>query len=296
MTLPYPNVHVIINPAAGQNEPILNILNDVFHPAGVNWDVSLTHQSGDATRLAEDAAALGVDLVVAYGGDGTQMEVANGLLGTGVPQAILPGGTGNAMAHELKVPINTRQAAELIVSSSKRRAVDLAKIGDQIFMLRAYCGLSADQAASREQKDRYGQLAYVQAGLKFIRNVPETHYRAKVDGEVIEGEALIVFILNAGSIGGVMGIEIPEVGDVNVSDGYLDLYAITRGLKPFRAISKYLLHRQNDANVGVYTWKGKQITIEAATEQDVWVDGELGGKTPFTVTAMPQALEIVVPA
>ena len=157
MTLPYPNVHVIINPAAGQNEPILNILNDVFHPAGVNWDVSLTHQSGDATRLAEDAAALGVDLVVAYGGDGTQMEVANGLLGTGVPQAILPGGTGNAMAHELKVPINTRQAAELIVSSSKRRAVDLAKIGDQIFMLRAYCGLSADEAASREQKDKYGQ-------------------------------------------------------------------------------------------------------------------------------------------
>jgi YegS/Rv2252/BmrU family lipid kinase len=296
MSLPYQNIHVIINPAAGQNEPILNILNDVFHPAGVNWDVSLTHQSGDATRLAEDAAALGVDLVVAYGGDGTQMEVANGLLGSGVPQAILPGGTGNAMAHELKVPINTRQAAELIVSSPNRRAVDLAKIGDQIFMLRAYCGLSADQAASREQKDKYGQLAYVQAALKFIHNVPETHYRATVDGEVIEGEALIVFILNAGSIGGVMGIEIPEVGDVSVSDGYLDLYAITKGLKPFRAISKYLLHRENDVNVGVYTWKGKQITIEAATEQDVWIDGELGTKTPFTVTAIPQALEIVVPA
>ena len=296
MKLPYQNVHVIINPAAGQNEPILNILNDVFHPKGVNWDISLTHQSGDATRLAKDAVALGVDLVAAYGGDGTQMEVANGLLGTGVPQAILPGGTGNAMAHELKVPINTRQAAELIVSSPKRRAIDLAKIGDQIFMLRAYCGLSADQAASREQKDKYGQLAYVQAALKFIREVPETHYRAMVDGEVIEGEALIVFILNAGSIGGVMGIEIPEIGDVSVSDGYLDLYAITKGVKPLRAISKYLLHRENDANVGVYCWKGKAITIEAATEQDVWVDGEIGGKTPFTVTALPQALEIVVPA
>jgi YegS/Rv2252/BmrU family lipid kinase len=296
MTLPYPRVHIVINPAAGQNEPILNVLNDVFHPVGVDWDVSLTHKSGDAARLAAEAAAAGVDLVAAYGGDGTQMEVANGLLGTGVPQAILPGGTGNAMAHELKVPINTRQAAELIVSSPKRRAVDLAKIGDRIFMLRAYSGLSAADAASRESKDKYGQLAYVQAALKFIREVPETHYRATVDGEVIEGEALIVFILNAGSIGGIMGIEIPEVGDVSVSDGYLDLYAITKGLKPFRAISKYLLHRENDANVGVYTWKGKQITIEAATEQDVWVDGELGGKTPFTVTAMPQALEIVVPA
>jgi YegS/Rv2252/BmrU family lipid kinase len=296
MALPYKKVHVVINPAAGQDEPILNVLNDVFHPAGVTWDISLTHKSGDATRLAAEAAASGADLVAAYGGDGTQMEVANGLLGTGVHQAILPGGTGNAMAHELGVSINLAEATKLIVTSPKRRAVDLAKIGDQIFMLRAYTGLSADDAASREKKDKYGQLAYVQAALKFIKDVPETHYRATVDGEVIEGEALICFILNAGSIGGVMGLEIPEIGDVDVSDGYLDLYAITKGVKPLRAIYKYLLHRDYDTNVGVYSWRGKEITIEAASEQDVWIDGEVGGKTPFSVTVIPQALEIVVPA
>ena len=102
--------------------------------------------------------------------------------------------------------------------------------------------------------------------------------------------------MNAGSIGGMMGIEIPEIGDVSVSDGYLDLYAITKGAKPLRAISKYLLHRDNDTDVGVYSWKGKEISIAAASEQDVWIDGEIGGKTPFTVTAMSQALEIVVPA
>ncbi len=298
MALPYENVHVVINPAAGHNEPILNVLNDIFHTAGVNWDVSLTHKSGDATRLAAEAAAAGVDLVAAYGGDGTQMEVANGLLGTGVPQAILPGGTGNAMAHELGVSLKLAEAANLIVTSPNRRAVDLAKIGDQIFMLRAYTGLSAEDAASREKKDKYGQLAYVQASLKFFREVPESHYRVSVDGEIIEGEALICFILNAGSIGGVMGLEIPEVGDVNVSDGYLDLYAITKGVKPLRAISKYLFHRVDTdmADVGVYTWRGKEITIEEPVDQDVWIDGELGGKTPFTTRVMPQALEIVVPA
>jgi len=67
-----------------------------------------------------------------------------------------------------------------------------------------------------------------------------------VDSEVIEGEALIVFILNAGSIGGVMGLEIPEIGDVDISDDYLDLYAITKGLKQLRAISKYLFHSENE--------------------------------------------------
>jgi YegS/Rv2252/BmrU family lipid kinase len=297
MSLPYPKVHVVINPAAGHDEPILNVLNHVFHPAGVDWDVSLTHKSGDATRLAAEAAAAGVDLVAAYGGDGTQMEVANGLLGTGVPQAILPGGTGNAMAHDLGISLVLREATELIVNSDKRRAIDLAKIGDTVFMLRAYAGLSADDAASREEKDKKGQLAYVQAGLKFLKNVPEAHYKATIDEEVFEGEALIVFILNAGSIGGVMGMEIPSVGTVDISDGYLDLYAVIKGVQPVRAISKHIFHHEGaDEGAGVYHWRGKEITLEADPVQDVWIDGEMGGQTPFTVKAIPQVLEIVVPA
>lgn len=295
MDLPYKRIHVIINPASGQDEPILNVLNSVFHPAGIEWEVSITHKFGDATRQAKEAAARRVDLVAGYGGDGTQMEVANGLLGSGVPQAILPGGTGNAMAHDLNIPINLKQAAELIISSPTRRAVDLARIGDKVFMLRAYAGLSADNAASRENKDRYGQLAYIQASFKFLTHVSPTHYRATVDGEVIEGKALICFILNAGSIGGVLGISLPPVGDVSISDGYLDLYAVTKGIQPLRAVSHHLFH-VGDLPAGVYHWRGKEITLEADPPQDVWIDGEIGGQTPFTTTAMPQALEIVVPA
>jgi hypothetical protein len=58
-------IHVIINPAAGQPEPILNKLNGVFHPQGVKWDASLTHDSSDASRLARQAAAENVDVVAA---------------------------------------------------------------------------------------------------------------------------------------------------------------------------------------------------------------------------------------
>lgn len=292
--LPYKRIHVVINPAAGHDEPILNVLNDVFHPAGVKWDVSLTHASGDATRLAREAVAAGVDLVAGYGGDGTQMEVANGLLGSGIPQAILPGGTGNAMAHDLKVPLKLRQATELIVTSHKRRAVDLARMGDRVFMLRAYTGLNAEDAASREKKDQMGQLAYVQSSLKFLRNVTPMPYRANVDGEVIEGHPLICFILNAGSIGGVLGMDLPHIGEVSVSDGYLDLYAVTKGMQPLRAVAHHLF-KIGDSPAGIYHWRGKQITLEADPPQDVWIDGEVGGKTPFTTTVIPQALEIVVP-
>lgn len=295
MSLPYKRIHVVINPAAGHDEPILNVLNDVFRPAGVKWEVSITQDSGDATRQTKEAVTRGVDLVAGYGGDGTQMEVANGLLGSGIPQAILPGGTGNAMAHDLEVPLHLKEAAGLIVTSPKRRAVDLGRIGESIFMLRAYTGLNAQDAASREKKDRLGQLAYIQSSLKFLKHITPTHYRATVDGEMIEGDPLICFILNAGSIGGVLGMDLPHVGDVSVSDGYLDLYAITSGIQPLRAVSHHLFHI-GESQAGVYHWRGREISLEADPVQDVWIDGESDGQTPITTTVVPQALEIVVPA
>jgi len=269
-------------------------LNDVFHPAGVKWDVSLTHAAGDATRLAAEVARSGVDLVAAYGGDGTQMEVANGLLGTGIPQAILPGGTGNAMAHDLNIPLTLREAAGLLVTSQGRRAIDLVRSGDKVFMLRAYTGLSSDQAASREEKDRLGQLAYIQASLKFLREAKAVAYRVTLDGVITEINAIICFILNAGSIGGVMGLDLPAVGDVSVSDGYLDFYAVTKEVQPLRAISHHVL-KVSDTSGGVYHWRAKEILLDAASPQEVWIDGEMGGSTPFNVSVISQALEVVVP-
>jgi diacylglycerol kinase (ATP) len=294
MDLPYKRIQVIVNPASGQDQPILNVLNDVLQPAGVDWDIRLTHKGGDGTRLAKEAAAAGVDLVAGYGGDGTQMEVANGLLGSGVPQAILPGGTGNAMAHDLAIPLDLKAAATLMVTSRKRRAIDLARIGERVFMLRAYAGVSSDQAASREEKNRLGQLAYIQAGVKFLTTMSPKHYRATVDGEVVEVQALICYILNAGSIGGVMGMSLPSFGAVDISDGYLDLYAVTRGFQPTRAIAHHMF-RLGGSEAGIYHWHGRQITLETDSPEDVWIDGEIAGTTPFTASVLPQALEIVVP-
>jgi diacylglycerol kinase (ATP) len=294
MSLSYKKIHVVINPASGQDQPILNVLNDVFHKAGVDWDISITHKGGDATRQARAAAESGVDVVAAYGGDGTQMEVANGLLGTGVPQAILPGGTGNAMAHELHVSLDLREAAQLIVSSQKRRAVDLARSGERVYMLRAYTGVPAEAGASREEKDKLGQLAYIRASFKIASQMKPIRYYGNVDGQEFETEALICFILNAGSIGGVLGISLPTVGDVDISDGYMDLYAVSAETRSILSISKQLLHT-GDSELKIHHWQGREITLQADPPQDVWIDGEIGGETPFVTSVIPQALEIVVP-
>ncbi len=142
---PYTHVHVIINPAAGRDKPILNTLNDVFKKYQVDWEVSITKKFGDATEFARQAVENGADLIAGYGGDGTQMEIANGIRGSNTPMAILPGGTGNAMAFALHIPRDLKQAVELVCQSSYLRKIDLGQIGERHFMLRVYTGAEKDQ-------------------------------------------------------------------------------------------------------------------------------------------------------
>jgi len=131
---PYQRVHVVINPASGRDEPILNTLNDVFHQYGVDWDVSITKKYGDAATQAKAALAGGADLVVGYGGDGTQHEIANAVLeaadahGTPARMGILPGGTGNGFARELAVPGKLREAVEVLCASTRTRSIDVGRL------------------------------------------------------------------------------------------------------------------------------------------------------------------------
>jgi YegS/Rv2252/BmrU family lipid kinase len=288
----YQKVKVIINPAAGKDEPILNTLNDVFHPHGIFWDVSITLKFGDATRLAQEAAASGqFDLVAGYGGDGTQMEVANGLRGSGVPMAILPGGTGNAMAFELNIPRELRAAAELIVNSENVKAVDLAKANGTYFMLRLYSGVNEEQKTSREQKDRYGILAYPLSIIEMGLELNRANYRLTIDGEVVEERGVACFVVNAGSIGGV---NLTFNVNMDVTDGLLDIFMINTSISTVRsAVGRFL--RLPTHQAGLHYWRGREIVMEADPPQTIWVDGELLGITPLTITAVPAAVQIVVP-
>ena len=95
-------VHVIINPASGRPKPILHILNSVFNKAEVDWDISLTKARGDAERFTKQAVAEGVDIVAAYGGDGTVIEVA--CMAGPCGWRSCRGGSANLMSVELGIP------------------------------------------------------------------------------------------------------------------------------------------------------------------------------------------------
>jgi len=142
---PYKHIHIIINPAAGGSMPVLKTLHTVFQPRGVRWSVSVTNRKGDGRRLAQAALRTDADLIAACGGDGTLMEVAGGMIGSPVPLAFLPGGTGNVMAAELNIPRRLDLAAELIFNpETVARPIDIGAIGNGHFIMRASVGFEAN--------------------------------------------------------------------------------------------------------------------------------------------------------
>ena len=137
-------IQIIVNPAAGQDIPVLGTFNTVFRECGYEWELSITKQAGDAELYARQAAAQGVDVVAAYGGDGTVAEVASGLAGTGVPMAILPGGTANVMSVELGIPTDLAAACRVACDPNHTiRAVDMGLVNDHHFILRVGIGFEA---------------------------------------------------------------------------------------------------------------------------------------------------------
>lgn len=287
-------IKVIANPGAGQPEPVLSPLNDAFGAAGIDWDIDITHGAGDGYAKARQAMAEGVDMVAVYGGDGTVSEVAWALSGGGPPLAILPGGTGNALAEELGIPQALPEAAALAAGDDyDLRSIDAAQLGDRVFILRATIGFEAASvgATSREMKDRYGWLAYVYSALQTLADPPKATYILDVDGETAEVEGIACIVANSAALGSV-GVKL--VPDVDVSDGLMDVIVVERADLPALAGSAV------DAIAGeemraLSRWRGKRIHVASRPPQPVLADGEPAGTTPVDVIVLPKAVRVVVP-
>ena len=289
-------IHVVINPASGQPDNILNTINRVFHPAGIDWDISITKSSGDAVRFAQEAVAAGADVVAAYGGDGTVMEVAQGVMGSQVPLAILPGGTANLMSVELGIPKKLVDAAQIASSdTSTIRQVDMGQVGERTFILRVEIGFGAEEIiqADRELKDKYGRLAYVIAKVRASKTTQVAHYQITVDRRQYEVDGFACFVDNSGTVG-VPGVSMAP--GTNASDGYFDVLVVRdKGLKSLYSMAASMADKPTFREAYQH-WQARSISIKADPPQPVQADGELLGETPISIGVLPGAMRVLVPS
>lgn len=293
---PFKRIQVIANPAAGAQEAFPNILNRVFRKYDVAWDMRLTHRLGDGARLAREAIAQGADCVVSYGGDGTVMDVASGMVHSGVPMGILPGGTGNAVAGALKIPLTTEAAAEVIASGQfLLDDYDVGEVNGKSFVLRADLGILAESMGSvdRSSKDRLGALAYAIALIQKIVQPRQTRFTITVDGQPMEAVAAGCMVVNMDNIGTIhRGLG----RSVSPRNGMLHLYLLKNdAISLVQTMASLADLVDYEAIFG--HWAGREITVETAEPIAYLLDGdtEMSGSTPATFRSLPGALRLVTP-
>jgi YegS/Rv2252/BmrU family lipid kinase len=287
---------VVANPAAGQAAPDLKLLNRIIHEAGLEWELEITNTFGDGTRQAARAVANGASLVAASGGDGTVMDVAGGLLGSQVPLAILPTGTGNVLAKELGIPQDLASACALMLNpDAVQRPIDLGLAGERLFLLRLGVGLEAEivRSADRSTKDRLGPLAYITATIQALTQAPTAHYRLELDGRMEELDGLAVMVANAGALG-FSGITLSP--HVQIDDGLLDVFVIRRvDLAELAAVAATVTGSPIPAEALPH-WQVAGVKIESDPVVGVEADGEALGSTPVQVSVVSGALKVIAPA
>ena len=300
---PYRRVHVVINPASGKDEPILNTLNDVFREHGVEWDVSVTHKYGDAAAQARAAIANGVDLVAGYGGDGTQHEVANAVVhaarheGREVVMGVLPGGTGNGFARELGVPGKLRDAVVLLCTSRNTRAIDVGRLSvsqaqadSRYFIQRVYVGVEPEEQTSREMKDKYGVFAYAVNMAQRHGDPKQFRYSFELDGESGEIGGSKVYFINSGMMGTGLKIE----HNYSIDDGLLDCFVVDQANHDTLKAATERFLALPVAGASKHFRQARVVSLDAEPDQPIWADGEYMGRTPIKIDVLPGALRIVV--
>jgi len=309
MTRKIKRIQVIVNPAAGKNTPVLATLNDVFQPLDIDWDVSITKKAGDARAQAQAAVASGVDVVAAYGGDGTVTEVASGLINSDVPLAILPGGTGNVISIELGIPADLSAACRLAVGErSKVHSIDCGQANDQFFLLRLSVGLEAQmvESTTRELKDRYGIFAYLMSAVQNLRQPSVVHFQMTLDGKEVGIEGVTCIVANSGNLG-LTGLKL--LPTVDISDGQLDVIVLQQAnlaalfeiMGGVLGLGGPVLHdaateaRDTQFHQSLHCWQAKEIKIVTTPSCLIQADGDLIGEGAIDCKVLPKAIKVMVP-
>lgn len=252
----------------------------------------ITTRASVAARLRQHSD--GVDLVVAGGGDGTLNAVLQGLVGTKLPLGILPLGTANDLAKTLSIPIDLKQACDVIVQGHTRR-IDIGRVNDVYFFNEASIGMSVAlcRRLTKESKSTFGVFALLFHALQIVFAM--RRFRALItlpSGEVIAARTAQLTVGNGQNFGGFVATD-----DATIDDRKLDLYSVrlTNWKDYFEAMTALLRRRYDDVR-SVFTLHGRRFEVKTGRRMRVEADGELISSTPATFEVVPAAVDVFVPA
>ena len=292
---------VITNPfAARADARAVTAILKILGRGGWNVDLRTIKAPGDARRIAEESLGEGFDVLVSHGGDGTAMQVAAAIAGSGIALGVVPGGTGNVLAGNLRLPRTSTAAARALLTA-RARAIDLGVVqrsdGAHYFAVVAGTGFDAElmAATGREQKRRWKFAAYIARAAMTLPSVRSAPHRVTVDGTAQELRAAMLLVLNCGQLPpGFLKLR----ADLSPDDGWLDIVALDAdgAFQSASALAELFLGNRNGRGRRVWWARGRAVTVEVmdGAARPVQLDGEVTGTTPFEARVLPGALSVLV--
>jgi diacylglycerol kinase family enzyme len=266
-------ISIIINPVSGGGTPAAAIeraqrATRHLQAHGEPGDVQVTTHRGHAHALASAAVRRGDARVVAWGGDGTVNEIASALVGTDSVLGIVPAGSGNGLARELRLPTAPDAALDAALSSASR-SIDAGTLGERWFFSIAGIGFDAHVAAAFDRaKGGRGLAGYVRVIARELWRYECESYR--LDGADAR-RALLLTFANTTQFGNGAVIAPAAV----VDDGLLDFVLFE---ERSRVATLCGLPRLFTASVdrasGVSIRKVTSVTVENTAPMLFHVDGE----------------------
>lgn len=325
---------IIGNPVAGGGALAkIRKAEGILKRRGYDVELQLTSQKGDAESFAREAAALSGIMVIAAGGDGTYNEVANGLLHSSTPLAILPLGTTSVLAREFGIPLDTERALESALSG-RIETVHLGRItchkiaapssrnvqqgiSSQItrhFLLMAGIGYDADAVygVNEKVKKYSGKLAYILSGIAAIMNyspgpltlkatvgnqadIEGGRFRVHPDYCSVSGNILksTGYIVIA-SNASCYGGNFKIAPDASLTSPYVYVFATHNKGKV--DLIRYLTAIISGKTLNlrdISYFRTAEMTIEGNSH--IQLDGDYAGTTPAKIDVVQNALKLVVP-
>lgn len=256
------------------------------------WEAPLwleTSADDPGAGQAREAVEADVDVVCALGGDGTVRAVAAGLVGTRTPLGLLPCGTGNLLARNLQLPLESIDVALEVAldgaQSGRCRPVDVGRLSfdlegdarsEHIFLVMAGLGFDAAVMAGAPEalKKTLGWPAYVWSAL---RNLSGRRFSAEVrldDGPPIRRRARAIVVGNCGQLTG--GLALLPIA--RVDDGLLDAVILApKGIIGWLAVTARVLTRRRHGHRRVEHHHMRRLAVRAEQAQPAQLDGETAG-------------------
>lgn len=298
---------LIYNPNAksGKSVCLIPEIIEFFKKNHIYLNTYETTAPGDATEKA-GKSKYEYDTIIAGGGDGTINEVINGIMSADTNHTdstnknkkparlgIIPLGTENVLAQELKIPLDCLKACQKIISGKTIKAdLGLVKTKEKqrYFILMAGIGFDAHIAKKVEPKlkELLGSAAYVLTGMKEILGYTPNKMTVKINGNSFEGYYVIVG--NIKLYGGYMML----THRASINDGFLDVCMLqSKDLLNFFKFLFGIVIKQHEIFDDVKYIKVKKVVIESEKPVLVHVDAEIIGTTPVEIEVCPQILEII---